>query len=484
MTKKAGNLYIDGAWRQGGLSRAHDIVNPADASKTGELSLANGADLDDALAAAEKGFQAWRAVSPQERGEVMKKIAAGIADRKEDLARVMSEEQGKPLGEAMGEMDRTIETFAWCGEEATRTYGRVYPQRVPGMRQLTIKQPIGPVAGFAPWNFPAVLSARKIAPALAAGCSIIMKPAEETPGVCIGMFEVMDAVGLPAGAANLVFGEPADVSRHLLGSDVIKKVSLTGSTAVGKELVRLSADGLINATMELGGHAAVVVFKDTDPEKAAEMTAGFKYRNAGQVCLAPSRIYVHQDVMDRFVARYVEVSKSLQVGNGMDPSSQMGPLANERRQAAVLRMADDAKAKGAEIACGGERVGDKGFFVAPTVVLNAPSDAEVMTTEPFGPIIGITPFSDFDAVMEIANSSPYGLAGYAFTESVATATAFADQIEAGWIGINNFSPFLADASGGGFKQSGIGYEGGIEGMDAYTHTKFVSQTSFNPAGAM
>ncbi len=480
MKRDGKNLYIDGEWRVGGNTRAFDIVNPANETTIGELSLSDHSDLNDAVSAAQKGFLEWRDVSPQERGRVLKNIAASLTDRKRELATVMTQEQGKPLAEAIGEMDRTIETFEWCGEEATRTYGRVYPQRATGMRQVTIKQPIGPVAAFSPWNFPAVLSARKIAPALAAGCSIVIKPAEETPGVCIGMFEALEEAGVPPGVANLVFGEPEKVSKHLLSASEIKKVSLTGSTAVGRDLMRLSADGLMNATMELGGHAPVLVFNDTDAEKAAEMTAIFKYRNAGQVCLAPSRVYVHKDVMDKFVRRYVEISRDFLVGDGLDPASQMGPLANERRMAATLRLVEDAKDNGGKIVCGGDRVGNTGYFVAPTVVVDVAANADVMMTEPFGPILAISEFTDFDQAISLANASPFGLAAYAFTESVATATAFADRIDAGWIGINNFSPFLADVAGGGMKKSGIGYEGGTEGMDAYFHTKFVSQTSLAP----
>lgn len=482
MSRDGKHLFINGQWRRGGSSAGAEVVNPADGTTLLQLGLSDKDDIDDAIAAAAQAFKTWRSEPPARRGALLKKAAAGLAARKEALARSLSLEQGKPLAESMGELDRTIETFEWCGEEATRSYGRVYPQSGPGLRQLTIKQPLGPVAAFAPWNFPAVLSARKIAPALAAGCSIVMKPAEETPGVCLGMFEVLEEAGFPAGVANLVFGDPAEVSTRLLGSPQIKKVSLTGSTAVGKELVRLSAEGMINATMELGGHAPVIVFDDTDAAKAAEMTAAFKYRNAGQVCLAPSRVYVHEAVLNTFVDRFIEVSESLVVGDGLDPTTQMGPLANTRRLQAVLGLIEDARRKGARIASGGGRIGSRGNFLAPTVIVDAPEAAAVLQSEPFGPLLPILPFSNFDEVMERANNSPFGLAAYAFTESLATATAFADEIEAGWVGVNNFSPFLANVAGGGVKQSGIGYEGGIEGMDAYMHTKFVSQTSLAPAG--
>lgn len=476
-------LYIDGEWREGRGAESFDIINPATEERLATFPLASEDDLDDAVDSAAKAFGAWRDRSPWERGEILKNAARLVAGRKDTMARLMTLEQGKPLAEAAGEIDRVIETFAWCGEEATRTYGRVYPPRAPGMRQLTIKQPVGPVAAFSPWNFPAVLSARKIAPALAAGCTIVIKPAEETPGVCVAMFEVLAEAGVPPGVANLVFGVPEQVSAHLLSRPEIRKVSLTGSTTVGRKLSQLAAEGLMNTTMELGGHAPVVVFDDTDVDKAAQMTAGFKYRNAGQVCLAPSRIYVHEKVMGRFLDRYVEVSRALQVGDGMDLGSQMGPLANRRRMDAVLDLIEDAKGQGGNIMCGGARLGDKGFFVEPTVVTDVSAEARLLTLEPFGPISPVVPFSSFEEAMALANGSPYGLAAYAFTESAAVATAFADRIEAGWIGINGFSPFLADASGGGVKQSGVGYEGGIEGMDAYLVTKFVSQSSLAPVDA-
>lgn len=469
-------LYIDGEWLGAEGRQTQDIINPANEEVIGRLPLASSEDLDRALQSAGKAFQSWRDTSPWERGAVLKRAAQIIRERSDELAHVMTLEQGKLLGESKGELARTIETFEWCGEEASRIYGRLYPQREVGMRQVTTKAPIGVVAAFSPWNFPAVLSARKMAAAIAAGCSLIIKPAEETPGICIGIMRALIDAGLPAGVCNMVFGVPSEVSKHLLRSPIVAKVSLTGSTEVGKTLSRLAADSLKAITMELGGHAPVVVFDDADPRKAAQMTATFKYRNAGQVCLAPSRLYVQQGIYDDFVEEYVAASKSVIVGDGMDAKSQMGPMANERRLAAMDSLVSDSVSRGANLLCGGERIGNRGYYYAPTVLTDVPDDAEIMKTEPFGPISPISAFQDIEEVISRSNNSPFGLAAYAFTRSIERSTAVADRFEAGWIGINNFSPFLADAPGGGVKESGIGYEGGAEGLEAYLQMKFVSQT--------
>lgn len=468
-------LYVDGEWLGAEGRATMDVVNPATGEAIGALPLADDADIDRAVKAAAAVFPSWSRTSPWARAELLKRAAQIIRARIDDLARIMTLEQGKLLSEAKGEVERTIETFEWCGEQATRIDGRLLPQRQPGMRQLTVKQPIGVVAAFTPWNFPAVLSARKIAAALAAGCTVIIKPAEETPGVCIGLMQALIDAGLPAGVCNMVFGVPADVSERLLRSPAIAKVSLTGSTEVGRIVSKLAADSLKAVTMELGGHAPVIVFDDADLDKAAAMTAAFKYRNAGQVCLAPSRLFVQQNAFKRFVEAYLAASAKIVVGDGLDPKSTMGPMANERRIAAMESLVDDARRRGAKVRLGGERLDRAGFYFAPTVLTDVPDDAEIMTTEPFGPISPILPFADIDEVLERANSLPYGLAAYVFTSSLERSTRMIDELEAGWIGVNNFSPMLADAPGGGMKQSGLGYEGGPEGLDAYLQIKFVSQ---------
>jgi succinate-semialdehyde dehydrogenase/glutarate-semialdehyde dehydrogenase len=470
-------LYIDGSWCQSGRRETGKVINPATQELIGRLPYAEVSDLDRALSAAERGFTQWRTVSPWERGKILKRAAALVGERLDNLARTLTQEQGKPLAESRGELQRVVETFEWCGEECTRTYGRLLPQRAPGFRQMVIKQPVGPVAAFVPWNFPAILSVRKIAAALAAGCSIIVKPAEETPGVCIGIARACADAGVPAGVLNVVFGVPSEISEHLIKSSIIRKISLTGSIPVGRQLSKLAGEHLKKTTMELGGHAPVIVFDDVDPEKVATMTAAFKFRNAGQVCLAPSRIYVHEAIYDPFLAKFVEFAKHLRVGNGLDAGVEMGPLANARRLSAVEELVADAQTRGARIAAGGKRLGGQGFFWEPTVLTDVPEDSLVMTKEPFGPVAPILPFASFEEVMDRANRLPYGLAAYAFTGSIEKATATADALEAGWIGINNFTPFLAEAPGGGVKESGIGYEGGPEGLDGYMQIKFVSQAT-------
>jgi succinate-semialdehyde dehydrogenase/glutarate-semialdehyde dehydrogenase len=470
-------LFIDGQWCAGSEGKGEEVVNPANEEVVGLLPHASAADLDRALVAAQQAFELWRRRSPAERGAVLREAARVIASRKSDLAEILTLEQGKPLAEAKGEIDRVVETFQWCGEEATRTYGRVWPQRAPDMRQMTVKEPVGPVVGLAPWNFPAVLTARKIAPALAAGCSIIVKPAEETPGVCVRMVRALHDAGVPDGVVNLVFGVPHEVSEHLVSSPIVHKVSLTGSTAAGRAVSHLAAERLTPATMELGGHAPVIVFDDVDAGKVAATVAAFKFRNAGQVCLAPSRIYVQDAVYAEFLETFVSAAKALRVGDGFDPDTQMGPLANRRRIEAMQELVADAAAKGGSIATGGNRIGNRGYFFEPTVITDVPDHAAVMATEPFGPVAPIVRFGDFDEVIARANASRYGLAAYAFTRSVERATRVSDELEAGWIGVNNFTPFLADAPGGGYKESGFGLEGGSEGLDAYMHTKFVSQVA-------
>lgn len=470
-------LYIDGAWRLGEGRRTLDVVDPATEEVVGALPVATAQDLDDALASATRGFEKWRTVAPIERSAIMKRAAGLIAERKDALARALTLENGKPLPEAAGEIDRTIETIEWCAEEAKRTYGRVLPTGSPGVSHMTIKRPIGPVAAFSPWNFPAVLMMRKLAAALAAGCSVVVKPAEESPAVCIGLIRAFADAGVPPGVINLVFGVPAEISAHLIASPVIRKISFTGSTAIGKILSKLAADDLKAVTMELGGHAPVVVFDDVDIDKVADACARFKFRNGGQVCLAPSRFFVQDRIYNAFVERFTAAAAAIKVGNGMEPGVQMGPLNNLRRMQASIALIDDACASGAKIRTGGERIGTRGYFFRPTVLTDVDTAALIMTTEPFCPVAPIARFADVTDVAKMANASEYGLAAYAFTNRLDRASAITDAFDAGWIGINNFTPALANAPLGGAKHSGIGYEGGPEGLDAYLRTVFVSQES-------
>lgn len=472
-------LFIGGEWCSGSSGQTLDVINPATDQVESVVCCADIADLDRALEAAASGFFKWRKTSPWERARILTRCAQLIEERTTELARIMTLEQGKPLLESKLEVGRCVDVFQWCAAESVRTYGRLLPQRSPGLRQTTIKEPIGPVAAFSPWNFPAAMPARKIAAALGAGCSMIIKPAEEAPGVVCGLVKACQDAGVPDGVLNMVFGNPAMISEYLIRSPVIKKISLTGSVAVGKLLSSLAGEMLKPATMELGGHAPVLVFKDADPEKAAAMTAGFKYRNAGQVCLGVSRIFVHDSIYKTFLDHFVEHTKNLAVGNGMDKGITMGPMASSRGIDAMERIMADANDRGAKTVVGGNRIGNRGSFWAPTVLTDIADDSSLMTKEPFGPIAPIVPFSTFDEALERANGLELGLAAYAFTRSLDVATNVADGLEAGWIGINNFSPALAEAPFGGVKDSGFGYEGGPEGFDAYCQTKFVSQANMD-----
>ncbi|MEZ5732520.1 MAG: NAD-dependent succinate-semialdehyde dehydrogenase [Paracoccaceae bacterium] len=470
------HLFIDGAWTDGGGDWIV-VENPATGEGCAQVAKASVADLDAALEAANRAAPLWRATSPWDRSAILSACAREVEARRESIARAITLEQGKPLAESLLEVGRTVDAFAWCAAEAIRVYGRVLPQREPGMRQMSVKEPIGPVAAFTPWNFPAFLPARKISAALGAGCPMILKPAEEAPGAAIIIAEACAAAGVPAGVLNLVFGDPAQISDHLIRSPVIRKVSLTGSPQVGRKLAALSGEMLKPATMELGGHAPVIVFADSNLRKAAAMTAAFKFRNAGQVCLGVSRIFVQEAAFDEFRAHFVDCVSGLRIGNGVEDGTTIGPMATGRGLARMDRMMADASDRGAVTEIGGSRHGNGGHFWQPTVLTEVPDDALIMTEEPFGPIAPLTPFADIADALSKSNAVDLGLAGYLFTRDLETATRVSDGLEFGWIGINNFSPTIAEAPFGGIRNSGFGYEGGPEGFDAYCRTKFVSQAS-------
>lgn len=468
-------MYIDGQWCQGGDGKSEDVLNPATEASLGRLPHASRADLDRALEAARKGFRLWRATNAYDRGRILKKTAEIIRQRQEQISEILTLEEGKVLGEARLEVGTTADIIEWMGEEGRRAYGRIIPGRAPNVRQMAIKEPVGPCAAFTPWNFPGITPARKIAGALGAGCSLIIKASEETPGTCIAIVRAFHDAGLPAGVLNLVFGVPNDISTYLIGSPVIRKISFTGSIPVGKHLAKMAAEGMKKATMELGGHSPVIVFDDVDPVKVADMAAAGKYRNAGQVCIAPTRFFVHESSYRKFTERFTEIANGLKLGNGLEADTKMGPLANERRVQAMEMFVADAKAKGAKISAGGERHGNSGYFFRPTVLTDVPGDARVLNEEPFGPLAPIMPFKTFDEVVERANALPFGLAAYAFTNSTKTATAIADALESGMVGVNHLAISLPETPFGGIKESGYGHEGGIEGLDAYLNTKFVTQ---------
>jgi succinate-semialdehyde dehydrogenase / glutarate-semialdehyde dehydrogenase len=466
-------FYINGQWRSGEGRDVHPVVNPATGSVLAELPLATAADLDEALEATAKGFAHWRTVEVNARAAILRKVADFIRERAENIAVLLTTEQGKPLAEARTEVLSCAAQFDYFAEESKRSYGRVLV-RPTGQRALVLKQPVGPVAAFSPWNFPVNLMCKKMAAALAAGCSIIAKPPEETPASTSAIMQCVIDGGVPGNVAQLVYGVPDMVSRHLIASPIIRKVSFTGSVPVGKHLLRLCADGVKRTTMELGGHAPVLVFDDCDLDKAIALSASTKFRNAGQVCISPTRFYVQEGIYDRFVAGFAEATKKVQVGNGLESGTIMGPLANDRRPPAIERLVSDATAKGAKLLTGGAR-GNAGNFYQPTVLADVPMSADIMDDEPFGPVALMRPFKNFDEAIEQANRLPFGLAAYAFTENARQANLVADALDTGMVGLNSFVISMPDAPFGGVKESGFGSEGGPEGLDSYYITKAVHQ---------
>jgi succinate-semialdehyde dehydrogenase / glutarate-semialdehyde dehydrogenase len=468
-------LHIGGNWINGGSRKGEDVVNPATGKPLGHLPHASASDLDQALAAASKGFEVWRATNAYERSKVLRKAASLVRERAEAVAQIMTQEQGKVLAESRGEVLVTADIIEWFAEEGRRAYGRIVPGRAKGTRQLVVQEPVGVVAAFTPWNFPTLTPARKIGASLAAGCSIIIKASEETPGSCVELVRCFIEAGVPAGVINLVFGVPATVSEHLIASDVVRKISFTGSVPVGKHLAGLAAKGMKRVTMELGGHSPVVVFGDADPEKTADTIAAFKYRNAGQVCISPTRFYVQEPVYDRFLKRFTECANAIKLGDGLEAGITMGPLANPRRLDAMEAIVNDSRARGGKIVTGGKRRGNQGYFFEPTVVTDIPDDSKLMTEEPFGPIAPVVTFKTFDEVVARANSLKFGLAAYAFTSSAQTANAIGDALESGMVGVNSVMISTPETPFGGVKDSGYGHEGGIEGLEVYMHRKFISQ---------
>ncbi len=467
--------YIDGNWVEASSGNSSDVMNPATNIAVGKLSHASKADLDKALAAADKGFKVWRKTSAYERGKILKKAADLLRSRVDEIAAHLTMEQGKVVGEAKVELMGSADIIEWFAEEGRRAYGRIIPARADGVRNMVIMEPVGIVAGFSPWNFPVSQAARKIGGALAAGCSIIIKCPEETPASPIGFVKCFHDAGVPPGVINLVYGVPAEISEYLIPNPLIRKISFTGSVPVGKKLNALAALHMKRATMELGGHAPVLVFDDVETDQVATLLHGMKTRNAGQVCVSPTRFFVHEKAYDKFVGKFTDLMKNTTVGEGLDPKSKMGPLANPRRVNAMEQLVGDALEKGAKAATGGKRIGNQGNFFEPTVLTDVPKNARIMTEEPFGPVAVMMRFKDTDAMLTEANSLPFGLASYAFTKDARTATKVADALDAGMVSINHFGIALPETPFGGIKDSGFGHEGGIEGLNAYLSAKFVSQ---------
>nr|WP_295462389.1 NAD-dependent succinate-semialdehyde dehydrogenase [Mesorhizobium sp.] len=469
-------LLIDGEWIDASARETQPVVNPATGRAIGVVPHATAADLDRALAAAERAFASWRHVNPRERGKILKKAADLMRERQEDIARLATLEMGKPLAEARLETHFASEEMEWFAEEGRRSYGRVIPGRLHDTRFTVVREPVGPAAGFSAWNFPIGNAARKMGAALAAGCTMVYKPGEEAPASALAVARCLVDAGVPAGAIAVVFGVPDTISRHLLASPVIRKISFTGSIPVGKHLIKLAADGLKRTTMELGGHAPVLVFDDADMTTALDMGVLRKYRNSGQVCVSPTRFYVQDASYKGFCEGFAERAARIKVGDGLDASTQMGPLVHGRRRDAVEALVQDAVAKGARLLTGGRRVGNEGSFFEPTVLADVPGDARIMREEPFGPVAVLNPFSDLDDAVRKANSLPYGLAAYAFTSSASNIARLGDAIEAGMVGINSFNISMPETPFGGVKESGHGSEVGMEGIDAFLVTKTLSVT--------
>jgi succinate-semialdehyde dehydrogenase/glutarate-semialdehyde dehydrogenase len=466
--------YIDGHWVKASGAKTQEVMNPATSKPIGELAHASKGDLDKALAAADKGFKTWRKVSAYERGKVLRKAADLVRTRADEIAKVLTQEQGKVFMEAKLEVQSAGDILDWYAGEGQRAYGRIIPARADGVRNMVIMEPIGPVAAFTPWNFPVTQAVRKIAAALAAGCSIIIKCPEETPGSPIGLVKALHDAGVPPGVLNLVYGVPAEISEYLIPHPIIRKISFTGSVPVGKHLNALAASHMKRATMELGGHAPVLVFDDADVEGAAKLMGAFKYRNAGQVCVSPTRFFVHDKVYDNFVGKFIDIAKNTKVGDGLAADTRMGPLANPRRVNAIEAFVADAQDKGAKVEAGGNRIGNQGNFFEPTVLTDVPENARIMTEEPFGPVAVMLRFKETDDVLDRANKLPFGLASYAFTKDAKTAGKVADALESGMVTINHFGIALPETPFGGVKDSGFGHEGGVEGLQVYMQTKFVS----------
>ncbi len=468
-------LLIDGVWGPSEAGKTLSVVNPATGEAIGTVAHAEIPDLDRALVAAQKGFETWRRMSAYDRSKIMRKAAEILRSRVDLIAPIMTMEQGKPLGEAKVETGFSADVIEWFAEEARRAYGRVVPARAEGIYQLVLKEPVGPVAAFTPWNFPINQANRKICGALAAGCSIIVKGPEETPGSLAAYIQCWLDAGVPAGVINLVYGVPAQISEYLIPHPVIRKISFTGSTPVGKHLAALAGAHMKRVTMELGGHAPAMIFDDADLDNAATILAANKFRNAGQVCVAPTRFLVQDAVHDSFLAKFVAKAEALNVGPGMSTGVTMGPLANARRVPAMESLIADAVQKGATIATGGKRIGNVGNFFEPTVLTGVTPDMRVMNEEPFGPIALFARFGTLDDVITEANRLPFGLASYAYTASNRTATLLGSRIEAGMLSVNHHGIALPEVPFGGMKDSGYGSEGGLEAIEAYLNTKLVTQ---------
>jgi succinate-semialdehyde dehydrogenase/glutarate-semialdehyde dehydrogenase len=470
-------LLIDNQWVDAASGKAIDVVNPATGERIGRVAHASTADLDRALAAAQRGFDTWRWTPANERANLMRKAAGLVRERADAIARVLTQEQGKPFVEARGEVMAGADIIEWFADEGRRVYGRIVPSRNLAVQQHVLKEPVGPVAAFTPWNFPVNQIVRKLGAALASGCSFLVKAPEETPAAPAALLNTFVDAGVPAGVLGLVFGNPAEISSYLIPHPTIRKVTFTGSTPVGKELAALAGKHMKRVTMELGGHAPVIIAEDADLALAVRATGAAKFRNAGQVCISPTRFLVHRSVRDEFVRALVDHAQKLKLGNGLAEGTTLGPLANARRLTAMDKVVSDARKRGAKVLTGGERVGQAGNFFAPTILNDVPLDADVFNNEPFGPVAAVRAFDTLDEAIAESNRLPYGLAGYAFTRSLRNAHVLAQRVEVGMLWVNQPATPSAEMPFGGVKDSGYGTEGGPEAMEAYLVTKSVSITT-------
>jgi succinate-semialdehyde dehydrogenase / glutarate-semialdehyde dehydrogenase len=470
-------LLIDGEWCASASGKTIDVVNPATGHAIGKVAHAGIADLERAVAAAQRGFEAWRKVPAYDRAAMMRKAAALLRERADSIARLMTQEQGKPFAEARIEVMSGADIIDWFADEGRRVYGRIVPPRNLAAQQTVIKEPVGPVAAFTPWNFPVNQVVRKLSAALTTGCSFIVKAPEETPASPAQLLRAFVDAGVPAGVVGLVYGDPAEISRFLISHPAIRKVTFTGSTAVGKQLAALAGQHMKRATMELGGHAPVIVAEDADLELAVRASGGAKFRNAGQVCISPTRFLVHNSVREDFARALVKHAESLKLGDGLAEGTTLGPLANPRRLTAMTNIVANAREKGATVATGGERFSDAGNFFHPTVLTNVPLDADVFNEEPFGPIAAIRGFDKLEDAIAEANRLPYGLASYAFTRSFRNVHLLSNSLEAGMLWINQPATPVPEMPFGGVKDSGYGSEGGPEALEPYLVTKSVTVMS-------
>lgn len=465
-------LFINGKWYDNGTYQI--VVNPADNRPIGKVSTIDRPMVKTVLDYAAAAFPAWKKLVAKERGDYLRALAAQVEKRKEPIARLISLENGKPLSQSQGEVAMAIDHLLWFAEETRRAYGRVIPQQAQGKRHLVIRQPVGVVGAIAPWNFPLVLAVRKVAPALAAGCPVILKPASATPLSSLEFARCVESAALPPGVFQVVVGQAAEIAAELLENPICRKISFTGSTEVGKKLIAGAAKTCTQLSLELGGNAPLIIFPDADFQQAVDGAMITKFRNTGQSCIAANRIFVHRSLYERFLAAMLEKITGLKTGNGFDPGVDIGPMINAEALASALSFISEAVSVGARVLAGGRRLGDQGNFLQPTLLSEVPANAQCLHQEIFAPVAVLCPFDEENEVVARANDTAFGLAAYIYTNDLNRAFRVAEALEAGTIGVNDPVPSTSNCPFGGFKQSGWGRELGSEGLDAYLDTKHLS----------